>query len=51
MPIGGKDDAFDQDLPVSASLLLGNSATLQETLLMHLHTVTDVLLVALYLMP
>jgi hypothetical protein len=28
-----KHDAFDQDLPVSASLLLGNSVTLQETLL------------------
>jgi hypothetical protein len=33
MPIGGKHDAFDPDLPVSASLLLGNLATLQETYL------------------
>jgi hypothetical protein len=57
IPIGGKHDTFDQDLPVSgrASLLLANSATLQETLPMHLHTVTNVLycrvLVALCLMP
>jgi hypothetical protein len=41
MPIGGKHDAFDPDLPVSASLLLGNLATLQET---YLHTVTNALL-------
>lgn len=43
IPIGGKRDTFDQDLPVSASLLLANSATLQETLPMHQHTVTNVL--------
>src|SRR6266705_450043 len=45
-PVGGEHDAFDQDLPLSASLLLGNSesATLQETSPMHLHTVTNALL-------
>lgn len=41
IPIGGKHDTFDQDILVSASLRLANSATLHETLPMHSHTVTN----------
>lgn len=43
VPIGRKHDVSYHDLPVSASLPLGNSATLPETSPMHLHTVTDAL--------
>lgn len=42
MSIRGKHDAFNQDPPVSASLLSSNSAILQETFLVQLHTVTNV---------